>query len=89
MFLQVWYLSTYPHGTKGSFPPYVWVGAGYYGLDFREQISRHFDRGDVPEGAKGKTDDVLIGVVQVAAERQPLAFILQVELNRPTFSESS
>lgn len=65
MLLQIRHLSTYPHGAEGSFAAYVRVCARYYCFDFREQISSHFDGGDISESAKGQANNVLVWVVQI------------------------
>ena len=66
MFLKVGHFATYPHGADCGFATDVRVCARYYRLDFREQVSSHFDGGDVAESAEGEADDVLVGMIQVA-----------------------
>lgn len=67
--LQVWYLSTYPHSADGGFPANVWVRGGQNRFDFGEEIARHFDRGNVSEGAEGQPDDILVCVIEVTGSR--------------------
>ncbi len=45
------------------------IVAGYDCFDFGEQIARHLHRGDISECDEGKTDDVLVRVVEVIFER--------------------
>ena len=45
--LQVGDFVTYPHGTEGSFPPNIGVRGGYEVFDLGEEVSGHFDGGDV------------------------------------------
>lgn len=75
MLLQVRDLPAYSHGAQGGFPANVGVCARYDRLDFGEQVSGHLDRGNVSEGAEGEADGVLVGVVQVAVERQSLVIV--------------
>lgn len=63
--LEVWDLATYTHGTQGGLSPNVGIRSGKEGLDFGEKVSGHFDGGDVTQGAEGKTDDILVRVVEI------------------------
>jgi hypothetical protein len=67
MLLEVWDFTTYSHCAKSGFSAYVGIGAGDYGFDFWEEISRHFDGGNVSEGYQGETDNVLVRVIQVTS----------------------
>lgn len=68
MLLKIGNLATDSHCAEGGFPADVGVGGGEDRFDFREEISRHFNAGDVAESAEGEADDVLIGVVEVTGE---------------------
>ena len=68
MLLQVGHFAADAHGAEGSFAADVGVAGGEDGLDFGEEVARHFHAGDVAERAEGEADDVLVAVVQVAVD---------------------
>jgi hypothetical protein len=63
MLLQIRDFPAYSHGAECGFSTNVRVRGRYEVLDFGEQISGHFDGGDVAESAKRQADNILIGVV--------------------------
>lgn len=65
VFLQVWYLATYPHGAESGFSSNVRIRGRDKLFDLGEQIPRHFDGGNVAEGAEGEADDILVRVGEV------------------------
>ena len=82
MLLQIWHFTTYPHSAQSGFASHVGVRARQDGLHLGEQVSGHFDGGDVPESAEGKPDDVLIRVVEVTV---PVSTRHDMRPRRPTF----
>ena len=50
--------------------PDVHVGAAKKLLDLRGQIARHFSRGNVAQSAQRKSNDIHVGVVQIANWRR-------------------
>lgn len=60
MLLQIGDLSADSHGAEGGLSTDVRIGRGNEVFDFGKQVSRHFDGGDVAQGAEGEANDVLI-----------------------------
>jgi len=68
MLLEIRDFAAYSHGTEGGFSTNVGVGTGDYGFDFWEEISRHLNGSNIPKGYKRQSDNVLVGMIQVAAK---------------------
>ena len=73
--MEVRHFATNSHGAEGCFSADIGVGRGNDCFDFWEQISGHFDTGDVAECAESKADDILVVVVQIAGNRLASWFI--------------
>jgi len=79
MFLQLRNFAANPHSAQGGFPPYVGIGCRKEGFNLSEKISRHLDRGYVSQCTESETNDILIGVIQVARKPyQPSRWTLVV-----------
>ena len=66
MLLKIGDLTTYSHSAESSFSANVWIRCRKKSFDLRKEVPRHLNRSDISKCAEGKSDDILIRVIEVA-----------------------